>query len=228
MTKPIHIARIVSVPFDENTFVFWQEDSSECVVFDPGLQPKAIIDLIEENNLTPAAVLCTHGHSDHIAGNAAMKERWPECPLLIGIGDEPKLSDPEANLSANFGFSLTSPPADQTLTGGDVYEAAGLSWKVLDTPGHSGGHVSFLLEVEGSGTDHLIAGDVLFRRGIGRTDFPDGDGPTLLSSIHEKLFVLPEQTIVYPGHGEYTTIGEELRENPYVGAAAGFTDLLKS
>ncbi len=228
MSNSIQVARIVSVPFDENTFIFWRKGSSECVIFDPGLQPKAILELIEEQGLTPSSVLCTHGHSDHIAGNAAMKERWPDCPLLIGVGDEPKLQDPEANLSAAFGFSLTSPPADKTLTGGDTYEAAGLSWQVIDTPGHSAGHVSFLLQDEGESAGHLVAGDVLFRRGIGRTDFPDGDGPTLLQSIHKELFVLPEETIVYPGHGDNTTIGEELRENPFVGAAAGYTDLLKS
>lgn len=219
-------ARIVSVPFDENSLIFWLDGRNDCVVFDPGLQPGAIAEELDKNKLTPAAILCTHGHSDHIAGNAGMKERWPDCPLVIGQGDEYKLSDPTANLSANYGFSLTSPPADRTVTGGDTYEVAGMSWKVLDTPGHSEGHVSFLLSVEGEETSgHLVAGDVLFRRGIGRTDFPDGNFETLLRSIHDELFILPHDTIVYPGHGENTTIGEERRENPFVGAPAGYSEL---
>ncbi len=226
--KTVQIARIVSVPFDENTLIFWLEDCNECVVFDPGLQPGAIIEEIEKHRLTPTAILCTHGHSDHIAGNTGLKDRWPDCPLVIGKGDEYKLSDPVANLSANYGFSLTSPPADQTVKGGDTYDTAGMAWQVLDTPGHSEGHVSFLLSVDSEETsEHLVAGDVLFRRGVGRTDFPDGDFETLRRSIHEKLFTLPDDTIVYPGHGDKTTIGEERRDNPFVGIVAGYPELAK-
>lgn len=224
--KTVQVARIVSVPFDENSLIFWLEGRSDCVVFDPGLQPGAIAEELGKNQLTPAAILCTHGHSDHIAGNAGMKERWPDCPLVIGKGDEYKLTDPVANLSANYGFSLTSPPADSTVTGGDTYEVAGMSWQVIDTPGHSEGHVSFLLSVDSEETSgHLVAGDVLFRRGVGRTDFPDGDFETLRRSIHEELFTLPDDTIVYPGHGENTTIVEERRENPFVGIPAGYSEL---
>ena len=216
----VHVARVVSVPFDENTYVFHLEGRDDSVVFDPGLQPGAIIDVLEERSLTPAAILCTHGHSDHIAGNEALKQRYPEAPLVIGAGDAPKLRDPEANLSAGFGFSVLSPPADRTVLDGETFEAAGMEWRVMDTPGHSAGHVTFLLER--GGVTHVVSGDVLFCGGIGRTDFPDGDFETLRRSIHDKLFHLPDDAIVYTGHGEPTTIGQEKRINPFVGAPAGY------
>lgn len=221
-SSKIVVQKVVSVPFDENTYVFHLPGRTDCVVFDPGLQPKSIIRLIEEAGLTPAVILCTHGHTDHIAGNGALKEHWPDLPLVIGRGDEPKLTDPAGNLSGQFGFDVRSPEADSTVQGGDTYEAAGMSWRVLDTPGHSSGHVSFILELDGE--THAVAGDVLFQGSIGRTDFPDGDFETLQRAIHEQLFPLPDDTIVYPGHGPTTTIGEEKRTNPFVGAPAGYVE----
>lgn len=217
------VAKVISIPFDENTYLFHLPGRQDCVVFDPGLQPAAIIELLDDRDLVPAAILCTHGHTDHIAGNEALKERWPEAPLVIGRGDAPKLTDPMGNLSAMFGFEVTSPEADRTVVGGEVYEAAGMKWLVLDTPGHSSGHVSFVCEAP-DGKTHAVAGDVLFRGSVGRTDFPDGDFETLRESIHSQLFTLPDEAVVYPGHGPTTTVGEEKRSNPFVGAPAGWVE----
>src|SRR5918911_1382336 len=201
MTPDLHIRTIVSRPFEENTYVVWLPGRSECVVIDPGLEPDLILDVLRGEGLTVSAVLNTHGHADHIGGNEALKEAFPAAPLIIGAREVQLLGDPQANLSAPFGLPITSPPADRTVAEGDVVEEAGLALEVLDVPGHS-------------------PGDVLFRGGIGRSDFPGGDGALLLAGIRTKLFTLPPDTVVYPGHGPATTVGREKATNPYVGDAA--------
>jgi glyoxylase-like metal-dependent hydrolase (beta-lactamase superfamily II) len=213
------LACIVSQPFAENTFIAALPGRSDCLVFDPGFEPDRVIDEIEQKNLTPAAILNTHGHSDHIAGNQALKDRWPDCPLIIGAGDAAKLTDPQLNLSAPFGVDLISPPADRTVVEGDTLLLAGIRLEVLETPGHSIGHVVFVWK-EGSPWI-VFGGDVLFRGSVGRTDFPDGDAQQLFRSIRQKLFTLPDDTVVLTGHGEPTTVAWERRTNPYVGERAG-------
>ncbi len=208
-----HIRTLVSMPFEENTYVVWQPGSTECVVIDPGLEPELITDCLREEGLTVRAILNTHGHADHIGGNAALKQMAPDAPLIIGAGDARMLTDAEANLSASFGFAVLSPPADRTVTEGDTVEAAGLVFAVHDIPGHSPGHVVF---VHAGAPVQVFGGDVLFRGGIGRYDFPGGNGPLLLDGIRRKLFTLPADTVVYPGHGPVTTVGHEMRTNPFL------------
>jgi glyoxylase-like metal-dependent hydrolase (beta-lactamase superfamily II) len=140
--------------------------------------------------------------------------------LVIGAGDAAKLTNPESNLSAAFGVALLSPPADRTLVEGERFSAAGLDFDVYECPGHSVGHVVFLCRQ--CEPWRVFGGDVLFSGSVGRTDFPDGDFDSLVRSIHDKLFTLPDNTIVMPGHGPETTIGREKRENPFVGAPAGY------
>jgi glyoxylase-like metal-dependent hydrolase (beta-lactamase superfamily II) len=209
----LQVRSVLSMPFAENTYVVWLQGRSDALVIDPGLEPDAILDCLTREGLTAAAILNTHGHADHIAGNAALKEAFPEAPLMIGKGDAIMLSDPFANLSAVFGEPITSPPADRTVVEGDVLELAGLTLEVLEIPGHSPGHVVFLWR----DTPHRVfGGDVLFREGIGRYDFPGGDGKRLLAGIRAKLFTLADDTIVYPGHGPETTIGHEKVANPFL------------
>ncbi len=216
----LKVACVVSHPFEENTYLLHREGDSECVIIDPGLEPDKIFQALAAENLTPAAILLTHGHADHIAGNADLKARFPDLPILIGAGDAPKLLDPVLNLSAGFGMGLTSPPADQLLAHGEKITLAGIGLEVRDTPGHSSGHVVF---IHHAGPKTLvIGGDVLFQGSIGRTDFPDGSFAQLKRAIHEQLFTLPEESLVLPGHGPPTTIGEEKRSNPYVGVPAGY------
>ena len=214
------VATVVSVPFEENCFVARNARRQDCLVVDPGLEPDKILAFLENERLTPAAILNTHGHADHIAGNAALKQRWPDCPLVIGAVDAPKLTDATLNLSAGFGLPVTSPPADRLLREGERYSAAGFDLDVLEIPGHSTGHIVFVWK--GHAPIYVFGGDVLFAGSVGRTDFPDGSFPQLVQGIHEKLFTLPDDTVVLPGHGPATTVGDEKRHNPWVGVPAGY------
>jgi hydroxyacylglutathione hydrolase len=213
MTATPQIRTIVSAPFEENTYLAWLPGRQDCVVFDPGLEPDLIFDALRKEGLTVAAILDTHGHADHIAGNEAMKKAFAEAPLIIGAGDAIMLTDPIANLSALFGMPIVSPPADRTVDEGDVVEVAGFQFDVLEIPGHSPGHVVYVLK----GTPTLVfGGDVLMRSSIGRTDFPGGDHEQLLTGIRTKLYTLPADTNVLPGHGPVTTVGYERKSNPFV------------
>lgn len=206
---------VVSLPFEQNGYIARLQDRDDCLVIDPGLEPEKILRHLDDHKLAPAAILNTHGHSDHIGGNAALKKRWPSCPLVIGSGDAAKLTDPWLNLSGAFGASLVSPAADVTVDDGDSYEAAGFELQVRTIPGHTTGHVVYLWE--GQDPPVVWVGDVIFAGSIGRTDFPDGNHRQLIFGIRSKLFTLPDQTILLPGHGPATTVGEEKRNNPFAG-----------
>ncbi len=210
----LELGVILSDLFAENCFIANLKGHSEAIVVDPGLSHDRILNYLAEKHLTPVALLNTHGHADHIAGNAEIKRKWPSCPLIIGAGDAHKLSDPVQNLSRGHGVDLVSPDADQLVTEGETVSAAGLTLEVYETPGHSCGHIVFLLKEHAPWI--VFGGDVLFQGGIGRFDFPDSDEQQLLESIRTKLYVLPDDTIVLPGHGGTTTIGDEKRTNPYV------------
>lgn len=209
----LQVHTIVSAPFDENTYVVWLEGRRDALVIDPGLEPDLILECLRDHDLTPAVFLNTHGHADHIGGNEVMKQAYPDVPLVIGQGDAVMLTDAWVNLSAVFGTPIVSPPADRTVRDGEVIEYAGMALEVRDTPGHSPGHVVFVLHGKPC---HVFGGDVLFRGSIGRTDFPGCSFEQLAASIRDKLYVLPNDTVVYPGHGPVTTTGHEKRTNPFV------------
>ncbi|GIW80216.1 MAG: MBL fold metallo-hydrolase [Gemmatales bacterium] len=209
MQPPPNIETIVSMPFAENTYVVWRDDRDDALVIDPGLQPELILDFLAEIRRKPAAILNTHGHADHIGGNQAMKAAFPDAPLIIGANEAPLLTDADANLSAPFGMPIVSPMADRTVREGEIIEEAGMQLEVIEVPGHSPGHVVYLLR---GNPDRIFGGDVLFREGIGRFDFPNSDGRLLFLGIRQKLFTMPGDTIVYPGHGEPTTIGHERKK----------------
>lgn len=207
---------VVNPLFDENTYILWNADSKACFVVDPGFDTVGILGFLRQKELVPEAILNTHGHCDHIIGNEALKEEWPDCPLLIGSVDAPMLTDPALNLSQQYGQPYTSPAADRLLNDGETLTLLDTQWTVLEIPGHSPGHVVFHCQETEPGI--VLGGDVLFAGSIGRTDFPGGSAEQLISGIQEKLFTLPADTVVCPGHGPKTTIGTERETNPYVHA----------
>ena len=197
------IEAIESAPFAQLCYVAWLAGRNEAVVIDPGFDTRSVLRLIEQNRLRPEMILNTHGHVDHIAGNAALKSAFPEAPLVIGRNESALLTDPEANMSAPFGLPVRSPEADRLVGEGDEIEAAGIRFVVREIPGHSPGSVVYIAE--------QFDPPIVF----------GGDFPLLKSGIRTKLFTLPDATRVYPGHGPATTIGAERRSNPFVGDRAG-------
>jgi glyoxylase-like metal-dependent hydrolase (beta-lactamase superfamily II) len=212
---PLQIHTVVSAPFAENSYVVWRDGAAEAFVIDPGFEPEAIREVLDERGLTLAAIVNTHGHLDHMAGNADLKRAFPTAPIVVGAGDAPMLTDPLLNLSEPFGMPVVSPPADQLVKEGDKLTLAGIDLEVFDLPGHSPGHVVYL--IRGEKPMVVLGGDVLFRGSIGRVDFPGGSFARLKAGIERVLWPLPPDTVVYPGHGPVTTVGHEKRTNPYVG-----------
>jgi len=194
-----------------NCYLVGCEETREGVVIDPGGHPDRILRAIEESGLTVRYVLNTHCHFDHMGANADVVESTGAL-LAVHPAELPLL---QAKGGADwFGVPVReSPPPNVELHEGDVLEVGTLRLQVLETPGHSPGGVTFYVEEEGVAFD----GDVLFAMGVGRTDLPGGDWETLIRSIRQVLFALPDETIVYPGHGPHTTIGREKRLNPWVG-----------
>jgi hydroxyacylglutathione hydrolase len=214
MAETPQIQTIVSLPFEENTYVVWEEGRTQALVFDPGLEPDLIMRFLMEQGLEVVAILNTHGHADHIGGNQVLKQAFPKAPIITGVRDAEFLTDANLNLSAPFGMPIVSPAADQLVREGDVVELAGMRLEVLDIPGHSPGHVVFVMR---GAPCRAFSGDVVFRGSVGRTDFPDGNADLLFQGIRSKLFLLPGDTVLYPGHGPVTTVDHEKHTNPFVG-----------
>ena len=137
---------VESAPFNQLAYVIWSPERTDAVVIDPGFDVQTILELLEQDKRSLAAILNTHGHVDHIAGNAALKKAYPDAPLIIGRNDAPLLTDPDLNLSTPFGMPVVSPPADRLVDDGDRLELAGFTFEVREIPGHSPGSVVYLCE----------------------------------------------------------------------------------
>ena len=198
--------------FEMNCYIVAPDKEKSCLIIDPGDEPERIITYINEHKLTPDRILLTHCHIDH-ARRAADVQKYFNIPLYAGEADVPLLESLNEQ-AALFGMDRTElPEINGFLDDGEHFSTAGFEYTVFHTPGHSPG--SFCVHIKGS----VFVGDVLFFDSIGRTDLYGGSYPVLMQSIKEKLLVLPDETVVYPGHGPATTIGREKQNNPFLNPA---------
>jgi hydroxyacylglutathione hydrolase len=201
-------------PVQENTYVL-SDEKDACCIIDPGCyfgnERATLQEYVEQEGLTPKYLLNTHCHLDHVFGNKFVYETW-DLPLHLHEKEKPVLEDaPTSGLAWGLPFENYRGPLIFLSAGGEVTLGEN-ELKILFLPGHSPGSIGFWCEAQG----FLIGGDVLFRESIGRTDLEGGDHATLLRSIREQLWPLPDETVVWPGHGEPTTIGWEKAHNPFL------------
>jgi glyoxylase-like metal-dependent hydrolase (beta-lactamase superfamily II) len=200
----MHVHVLPIGPLETNCYLL--EADGEAVIVDPGGNPYALLRYLEEHELTLTRILITHMHFDHILGNADLAKATG-ARIYADKRDEPLL---EVTSGTRFGLQPTPPFAYDNLEEGDL-TLLGQPCKVIATPGHSPGSLSYYFPDASA----VFVGDVLFYRSVGRTDLPGGDAGVLGHSIRKKIYALPADTVVYPGHGPATTVGEEMRENPF-------------
>lgn len=192
-----------------NCYLVYNEDSKEAVVVDPAGNYPFISNKCSELGVTPSAVLLTHGHFDHMLAAPEIRRAF-QLKIYASETEDAMLADPGLNLSERFQGMPLGFHADEFVTDRQELTFLGVTWKVLETPGHTAGSVCYYIPEERL----LLAGDTLFRESYGRTDFPTGSSSQIVHSILDRLFVLPDDTTVYPGHGELTSIGYEKQCNP--------------
>ena len=210
----VHLHSFTFNDFAENTYILW-DDAKRAVIIDPGCYYKQEQQQLEEfvrwKKLEVQQVLLTHGHIDHVLGVDYVCERY-KVGLTMAEEDLPTLKA-VPTYAPNYGFPLYKEVEPSSYCAvGEVISYGEIKLKVLFVPGHSVGHIAFYAAEEG----FVIGGDVLFAGSIGRTDLPGGSFEVLEASIKRELFVLPKETKIYPGHGPVTTVGEEVKSNPYV------------
>lgn len=194
-----------------NCWFLVNEDTKETLVFDPGDEAERIQAYAERNGWKISFILLTHGHSDHMGGAEELR-RLTEAPVYALAEEEPMLKNGKTNLSVFIQHRVITVEADEYVRDGQEITLSGIRLKVFHTPGHTPGGCCYYCEEAGC----VFAGDTLFQGSVGRSDFPGGSMSELVRSVKEKLFLLPEDTKVYPGHGEETSIAYEKRYNPFL------------
>ena len=190
------------------------QSQAEAMIIDPGDEPERILRFIKDINATPTRIIATHTHFDHVLGVDRVRKAT-RIPFMIHRDDLLMLESMQSRVRQFMGFEVPPPPrVDGYLKDGESLRLGDETIRVLHTPGHSPGSISLC------GDGYVLTGDVLFNQSIGRTDLPGGDLKTLVHSIRDQLFKLDDETIVYPGHGPETTIGDEKLANPFVGRSA--------
>lgn len=219
----LHVRSFTFSPIQENTYLVYNEAGDACII-DPGCyheyEKQQFANNIELEKLVPRLLLNTHCHLDHVFGLAWAADKFKLTPFIHFSEKQMLAMAPMSGDMWGMPFKGYEGPLN-FLNEGDTIKIGSDEMQVIYAPGHSPGHICFYYYPAGPGaypaaTPFVIAGDVLFKQSIGRTDLPGGNYPTLIESIREKLFVLPDETIVYPGHGDLTTIGYEKKYNPFL------------
>lgn len=210
--KGLMIVKALEVgPFASNCYIVGSSSTKQGIIIDPGAEANTIVSAVQQMSLSVSLIVVTHAHMDHVDALHAIKEKT-DAQFALHEAEKELLSTAPMRMLTSLGLSPSkSPPQpDRLLKDGDRIDVDELHFEVLHTPGHSPGGICLL------GHGVVFSGDTLFNFGIGRTDFAGGSYEQLMNSIHQKLMVLPDETIVYPGHGPATTIGDERRGNPFL------------
>lgn len=206
----LKIGRLMLGVCQTNCYFVYQDGSTDVIFFDPADKGDYIYEKLQEKGLNVKGILLTHGHFDHIWGTDKLRE-LSGAPIYAYEAEKALCEDAITNVSDQVGRPYTVVP-DYYVKDGEEITIAGMTCKVIATPGHTVGSCCYYFEEAGM----LIAGDTLFQESVGRTDLPTGSMSAIIHSIKDKLFLLPDETKVYPGHGDVTSIGHEKRYNPFV------------
>jgi glyoxylase-like metal-dependent hydrolase (beta-lactamase superfamily II) len=206
----LRVERVVVGALEVNCYIVLDEKSKEGIVIDPGAEGRRIVRIIEGESINLKYIINTHGHVDHIGANRDVKNAFPDALLAIGEFDLPLLRNAMNSYIAMMVGAKESPEPDLLLKEGDIIEFGECTLKVIHTPGHTPGSICLLTE------GIVFTGDTLFAGSVGRVDLPMSQPEKLIPSIKEKLMILPDDTVVLPGHGPKSTIGYERRYNPFV------------
>jgi len=201
----IFLRRFTVGMMETNCYLVADPVTKDACLIDPGADALGIDNFIRKSEFSLRFIINTHGHGDHIGANNHFK-----VPIYIHRLDKDLLRDPDKNMSRIFFFTITSPEASKLLEDGDKIKLGRLQLEVIHTPGHTPGSISIRLD------GVIFTGDTLFQGGVGRTDFSYGDEAMLFKSIKDKLLIFNDDTVIYPGHGESSTIGDEKRTNPFI------------
>lgn len=198
-------------PVATNCYTIINEETNEAILIDASGSATALLRAVQEADAKVVAVLLTHGHFDHIDGVKGIKEAFPDAVVYIGENDKKLAEDAGLNLSWSFTGVPMTVKADKTVADGEKIEIMGILIECLEVPGHTVGGMCYYMPQ----FDSVFDGDTLFAGSVGRSDFPTGDADALIEGIKEKLFTLPDETRVYPGHNYETTIAQEKKTNYY-------------
>ena len=207
----MQISQLVLGPIQTNVYFFLDEDTKEGFVVDPGFPSDQIAEVVGQMGMTLKYILLTHGHYDHILGVPSVKKQFPDAEIIISVGDERCLSDPNWSLCAKHGIRQETVAADRVVKEGDRLSIGHTELRVLETPGHTPGSICYLLEDEGI----LIAGDTVFQDSYGRTDLKGGSPQQMAESLY-KIGRLEGNYHILPGHGPLTTLDHERQVDPYM------------